>query len=238
MLELDVPPLNRHFIEKRRTIWVRTCESEPERIIFTKHRSLLEAFTSFHFVSSRCFQFQEYGSAHRANVGNRHSREVQFQSVRATQNRARTSCATLALCSVPWDGTAPVPCSSQVSLKFTQEHVAFIKFLQSVNVTSKLLCTWSDVSGQFLLTLQAWVLSSRARPNIAAGGKSRRSAILLAQRRIMNSIAIGTIPALGVPLCSEFVSFLLTVPIPPRHCKGSTFLICSDPVPRAIFQFL
>ena len=28
-------------IEKQRTLWVRTCESEPERIIFTKHRSLL-----------------------------------------------------------------------------------------------------------------------------------------------------------------------------------------------------
>ena len=131
---------------------------------FTKHRSLLEAFTSFYFVNSRCFTSREYGSAHRANVGNRHSREVQLGSVRATQNRACTSCATLALCSVPWDGTAPVACSSQVSLNFTHEHVSFIKFLQSFNVISNLLCPWSDVSGQSPHTPQAWALVHSRSP--------------------------------------------------------------------------
>ena len=64
-----------------------------------------------------------------------------------------------------------------------------------------------------------------------AGGERRRSDILLAQltRRMMSSIAIGTLPSVGVPLCSEFVLFffLLTVPLPPRHCKESTFLFCS-----------
>ena len=48
-----------------------------------------------------------------------------------------------------------------------------------------------------------------------AGGKSRRSAILLAQRRIMSSIKIGTIPAFGVPLCSESVFFF-------AHCPNSS----------------
>ena len=50
-----------------------------------------------------------------------------------------------------------------------------------------------------------------------AGGNSRRSAILLAQLtlRTLSSIAIGTIPAFGVPLCSEFVFFF-------AHCPNSS----------------
>ena len=75
-----------------------------------------------------------------------------------------------------WDGSTPVACSdhvqvecaekdnmrgealSRVSLKFTHEHVAFIKLLQRFNVISKLLCPRSGVSGQLPLTRQAWVL--------------------------------------------------------------------------------
>ena len=210
-------------------------------------------------MNSRCFRFREYGSAHRANVGNRPSPEVQHQSVCATQNKAHTSCASLALC----DGNSvrnSVPplcnictatfcavlsqslllvfgallvvgwlCSecaekinmrgedrSQVSLKFTHEHVSFIKFLQSFNAISKSpdaagLGTYPPTLAQTsLLTL--------------AGGKTRRSAILLAQRRIMSSIAIGTISAFGVPLCSECFFF--------AHCPSSSSSLQRVDVPN------
>ena len=150
---------------------------------------------SFYFILLRefaLFQFREYGFTHRANVVNRHSREVQPRSVRATQNRARTSCATLALCSAPWDGPAPMACSSQVSLKFMHEHVTFIKFLQSVNVVSKLLCPWSDVKGS--VSPHAAGLGT-CPPTLAqtslltlAGGKSCRSAIFFASSPTHRSI--------------------------------------------------
>ena len=104
----------------------------------------------------------------------------------------------------------------RVSLKFTHEHVAFIRLLQRFKVISKLLCPRSGVSVKF------GCLSIPACPNIAAytcWWERRRSAILLAQltRRMMSSIAIGTIPSFGVPLCSEFVLFFF--------CSLSHFLL-------------
>ena len=162
---------------------------------------------------------------------------IQPRSVRATQNRARTSCATLALCSVPWDGSAPMACSSQVSLKFTHEHVYFIKFLQSFNVISKLLCPWSDVSGQCPhaagLGTCPFALAQTSLLTLA-DGKSRRSDILLAQRRIMSSIAISTSPLSVFLFVRNLFSFLLTVPILLVIAKSTRswnflFLLSSDP---------
>ena len=83
-------------------------------------------------------------------------------------------------------------CSSQVSLKFMHEHVTFIKFLQSVNVVSKLLCPWSDVKGS--VSPHAAGLGTYP-PTLAqtslltlAGGKSCRSAILFASSPTHRSI--------------------------------------------------
>ena len=97
---------------------------------------------------------------------------------------------------------------------------------------------WSGVSGQFPLTRQAWVLVHAPLP------KHRCQHLLMAKSSLRHSFGpahsaryefhcLRHFPLSVFLFVRSLFSFLLTVPIPPRHCKGSTFPICSDRAPMA-----
>ena len=76
MFKLDVTPQEGHFIEKTNGTPGISSHSQARPRSFHKSRSTSE---NFYFMKPRCVQVREYCFAHRANIGNRYSRNVQLQ---------------------------------------------------------------------------------------------------------------------------------------------------------------
>ena len=88
----------------------------------------------------------------------------------------------------------------QVSIQFPNQVVTFVEFSQSHNVVSKLLRPWSRINCQLSVARHASVfVQTCLLPNMppALTGETSRLSCLLTQpnRRIPNSIAMGTIPS-------------------------------------------